>query len=239
MMKTKTVSLLVMSALLATGLAACGESEEQRRERVQEEARERATEELARQLGNRELAEQVINNGIAAQQSGEAQQMTAAFMQGMLAAAVQSSANSTGVTATVTALDPNAAPSAGRRTHALGDAPLVLSTQVEGALDASEAVDMSCAGYVSRTPTLELTLSRADQGRLYLSAWSEADLTLVVQAPDGLWHCNDDAWDGLNPGVAFDAPATGRYRIWVGRYNLDEQAPSSRVFVSNQRFGAE
>ena len=47
---------------------------------------------------------------------------------------------------------------------------------------------------------------------------SSADTTLVVRAPNGLWYCDDDSGQGLNPSVRFNTPMSGLYDIWVGTY---------------------
>ncbi len=46
---------------------------------------------------------------------------------------------------------------------------------------------------------------------------SNADTTLIINGPDGRWYCNDD-FDGLNPRVRFNRPASGQYDIWVGTF---------------------
>ncbi|MBN1944288.1 MAG: hypothetical protein JW797_01375 [Bradymonadales bacterium] len=57
---------------------------------------------------------------------------------------------------------------------------------------------------------------------------STVDTTLVVNAADGSWHCNDDA-NGLNPMVRFDAPSSGQYDIWVGVWGSGSTAPANLV----------
>ena len=52
---------------------------------------------------------------------------------------------------------------------------------------------------------------------------SEGDTTLVIQAPDGSYRCDDDTED-MNPLVE-GAFAPGTYKIWVGSYNEGEPSP--------------
>ncbi|MGV3592741.1 MAG: pre-peptidase C-terminal domain-containing protein [Gammaproteobacteria bacterium] len=49
---------------------------------------------------------------------------------------------------------------------------------------------------------------------------SSIDTTLVVNDPDGTWHCNDDAafLGNSNPGIEFGEPLSGVYDVWVGTY---------------------
>jgi hypothetical protein len=58
----------------------------------------------------------------------------------------------------------------------------------------------------------------AGDNPLLIYAISEADTTLVVLSPDGLWYCDDDT-DGHNPVLEFNFPLSGDYNIWVGTYS--------------------
>jgi hypothetical protein len=81
-------------------------------------------------------------------------------------------------------------------------------------------VDMSyleeCAGWAAQGPGLRLTFT-GDGGPLRLFVVPETtgvDTSLVVQAPDGTWHCSDDAV-GLDPLIDFAIAPSGTYGIWV------------------------
>jgi hypothetical protein len=101
-----------------------------------------------------------------------------------------------------------------------------------GRVDASEAVDDFCWGYVADGPDYSVEYS-AGEFSLYFSATSDADTTMVVRDPGGEWHCNDDGlgW-GLNPQIVFDQPASGRYDIWVGTYGERSDYPEATLAVS-------
>ena len=72
--------------------------------------------------------------------------------------------------------------------------------------------------------TSQMTLSFTGYGGpLMISAFSEAAASLVVQAPDGLWCCNDDT-NGLDPRVNWNSADTGTYRIHVGAVRDSAQA---------------
>lgn len=75
-----------------------------------------------------------------------------------------------------------------------------------------------CVGYVNATqPDVVLDYAAGDWP-LHIYAESDEDTTLIVRAPDGEWYCNDDD-RGLDPGLAFESPDSGRYVIWVGTYS--------------------
>jgi len=82
-------------------------------------------------------------------------------------------------------------------------------------LDGEWGVD--CIGYVNTAQADVVLDYTAGDWPLFIYAESDEDTTLIVRAPDGQWHCNDDD-RGLDPGLAFDNPESGRYAIWVGTY---------------------
>src|SRR5690606_10515749 len=75
----------------------------------------------------------------------------------------------------------------------------------------------ACRGYIYGVPDLRLNYT-AGSWPLYISAQSSSDATIVVLDPNGNWICDDDSAGSLNPVVAFRAPTSGAYRIWVGTY---------------------
>lgn len=103
--------------------------------------------------------------------------------------------------------------------NAAGQGQLLTSAQV-GAYDPVEMLPIGyyCAGFTDLSaPDLVLTLDQA-QPMISLYAVSQSDLTLAVRAPDGMWHCNDDAYN-LNPGISLTSAQPGDYLVWVGAYN--------------------
>lgn len=73
-----------------------------------------------------------------------------------------------------------------------------------------------CFGHIHRTrPDVTLDYA-AGSAPLHLSVSSSADTALIVHAPDGRWHCNDDRdAASVDPLLAFPRPSSGNYRIWV------------------------
>ena len=96
--------------------------------------------------------------------------------------------------------------------------PQVINVEAGGELAATNAAG-HCAGFISDRPDLRLQFT-AGSRPLILSVAATTDTTLVVNAPDGSWHCDDDGGvNGSNPAVRFDSPQSGRYEIWVGTYS--------------------
>lgn len=89
-----------------------------------------------------------------------------------------------------------------------------------------------CRGYIATNPDVRIVYSA---GGYPLTIWAEAqgDTTLVINAPDGRWYCDDDSGGNLNPMLRFANPMSGRYEVWVGTYGSTDNLPS-RVWVSER-----
>ncbi len=92
-----------------------------------------------------------------------------------------------------------------------------------------------CTGYVTRAPSFELDWN--SRGPLFLSAIAASDLTLMVNAPDGGWWCDDDGAGDLNPGIVFSDAEPGVYDIYVGAYGASSAGEAADLFISTRGFG--
>jgi len=99
-----------------------------------------------------------------------------------------------------------------------------------GSLSASSAVSSECAGYMANAADVELTYTSGTLP-LYLRTESTSDTTLIVNAPDGRWYCDDDGGDGSNAQLMFSPAQTGTYDIWVGSY-AEGGGTSAQLLVS-------
>jgi hypothetical protein len=91
--------------------------------------------------------------------------------------------------------------------------PLTLSA----AADASSFGE-GCYGRIDPTRPDVLLRLDASERRIVLRARSDSDTTLVVHAPDGRVHCDDDSY-GHDPEVVLTDTAAGDYAIWIGLYS--------------------
>lgn len=89
-----------------------------------------------------------------------------------------------------------------------------------------------CRGYVhTAAPDVDLHYQAA-QYQLAIYASAQADITLIVNGPDGQWSCSDD-YQGTNPALVFPAPMSGRYDIWLGTYDAPTtQLPQAMLYIS-------
>ncbi|MGE0596109.1 MAG: peptidase S1 [Hyphomonadaceae bacterium] len=109
--------------------------------------------------------------------------------------------------------------------------PYAVNLQSGGSINAQSAISGSCRGFISGAPDVRLNFSPGSLP-LIISVASGSDTTLVVNAPDGRWYCDDDSGvNGLNPMVRFNAPMSGRYEIWVGTYG-NASLQSAQLHIS-------
>jgi hypothetical protein len=108
--------------------------------------------------------------------------------------------------------------------------PRVVALQAGGDISAQRA-GTNCAGYITDAPDYRVFYN-AGSLPLIISVASDADTTLVVNAPDGRFYCDDDGGvNGANPSVRFSNPQSGRYEIWVGTYSSGNAQPA-RLHIS-------
>ncbi|WP_338243393.1 hypothetical protein [Aurantiacibacter hainanensis] len=103
--------------------------------------------------------------------------------------------------------------------------PFTVNLSSGGSREASSAHD-SCRGYIANAPDYRLNYESGGFP-LIISVDSNVDTTLVVNGPNGSWHCDDDSGEkSLNPMVRIDKPMSGQYDIWVGTYGSDDIEPA-------------
>ena len=91
--------------------------------------------------------------------------------------------------------------------------PGTLSGTAGGPREA-RTVMAGCTGYIAMTPDHVFEIEQ--EMTLRVSVTSSDDTTLVMQGPDGVVLCNDDA-DGLNPGL-HTTFAAGTWSVYVGTW---------------------
>jgi len=113
------------------------------------------------------------------------------------------------------------------------DDPQIVSIAAGGSLDASD-LSSDCVGFISEAPDVSVNYDSSSLS-LNFAAFSEEDITLVINDPLGRWVCNDDFIESeeLNPGVNFEDPESGKYDIWLGVYSSDEDdLIDANLFIS-------
>jgi hypothetical protein len=126
------------------------------------------------------------------------------------------------VTSDVCGLDFSLSPNFGSQSLSAGFSPDPhTETMVSGGeVDVSACgLGSGCTGYATEAPDFRIQWSGSSSRlRIFFVADGGEDTTLVINDPNGDWHCNDD-YSGLDPMVEFPNPFTGQYDIWVGSYS--------------------
>ena len=108
--------------------------------------------------------------------------------------------------------------------------PRVISLRAGGDIAASR-INSRCAGFITNAPDYRLVYE-AGSLPLIIPVAAASDTTLVVNAPDGQFYCDDDGGvNGTNPSIRFNSPQSGRYEIWVGTYRSGDSQPA-RLHIS-------
>lgn len=98
------------------------------------------------------------------------------------------------------------------------------------------SMNAQCTGWVS--PRADHILDAHDAfTELRVMAHSDEDTTLVIEKPDGSYHCNDDFGGARDPMVRGPF-AAGQYKIWVGSYQRGA-TPAYRLGFSELEYGPE
>ena len=103
--------------------------------------------------------------------------------------------------------------------------PTVVQVTAGGTVPAERLGGAECVGTVADAPDVRLNYTAGQGLPLYISAVSRADVTLVINLPNGRWVCNDD-FDGTNPGIVMRNPQSGQYDIWIGNYERGRGVPT-------------
>ncbi len=108
--------------------------------------------------------------------------------------------------------------------------PYVIDVRSGGLINASQTLGGACVGYIAEAPDVRLNFA-AGALPLIISVNSSVDTTLVINAPDGRWYCNDDGGAGTNPSIGWAAPMSGQYDIWIGTWGSASTA-AARLHIS-------
>jgi len=131
-------------------------------------------------------------------------------------------------------LDYSLQPNYGSEELTSGFSPDPFSVEVVsgGPIDASY-LGGDCRGFATAAPDYDVTFTAGNLSllRFYFVADGADDTTLIINAPDGSWHCNDDATGTIDPQFDFQDPDSGLYDIWIGSYEAGA-AISGTLYVT-------
>jgi len=88
-----------------------------------------------------------------------------------------------------------------------------------------------CEGYVGDVPD-HIIEWPYQGGRLRIRVTSSIDTVMLVLAPDGQWHCDDDGSGTHNPQVLFNDAPHGNYHIYVGPYIRGNAGAEATIYIN-------
>ena len=107
--------------------------------------------------------------------------------------------------------------------------PYVRNVTAGGTTALQNCFDGGYQGFVTTRPDFDLYWN-GQSAQLTIAIEANADAILVVNAPDGSWHYNDD-YRGFNPAITFTNPQAGLYDIWIGSYDGSRRNPARLIFT--------
>jgi len=96
----------------------------------------------------------------------------------------------------------------------------------------SRTGDGRCRGHTGAAPDLSVRYTAGDTFPLVVRAVADYDTTLVVNDPNGGWHCDDDSGQGVQAELVFNRPVSGRYDIWFGSFSSNRDGQRGRIEIS-------
>lgn len=115
------------------------------------------------------------------------------------------------------------------------DDPRIIEMVAGGSVNLIESTQFDCNGFVSEAPDYQIDYSTGNTTfELSFFAVSEVDTILLINTPDGKWHCNDDYGEGfgLAAGITFEQPLAGIYDIWVGVYDQSDAFSKTELYIT-------
>lgn len=104
--------------------------------------------------------------------------------------------------------------------------PFVVNVEAGGNVNAERIGGAGCVGTIAEAPDVRINYRAGDYPLMFV-ATSRSDVTIVVNDPDGRWHCNDDYQGrGTDGAVLFRRPKSGQYDVWIGSY---DRVPGQRA----------
>jgi S1-C subfamily serine protease len=136
-----------------------------------------------------------------------------------------------------TTLDYSMAPTFGSANLAGADLDRIHMTYLAagGPVDTSY-LGAGCIGFAAVQPDYRFTLAQAaaNLSVMFVVDDNGGDTVLIVNTPDGQWHCNDDFDNNSrDPGLIFPNAGSGQYDVWVGSYYRDEMAVGTLMILDS------
>ena len=115
--------------------------------------------------------------------------------------------------------------------------PYVRNLTAGGTVNLAACTNGQWTGWVVTRPDFRLFYNGSSPtGRLTFALLSRStvDPVLLINAPDGSWHFNDD-YRGFDSAIVFFNPMAGQYDIWTGSYHRSSNN-SAQLIVTEYNY---
>lgn len=93
----------------------------------------------------------------------------------------------------------------------------------------------NCEGFINiDAPDHNLYYTPGNNYPLSFYAQSDADVTLLINGPNGAWYCESNTGNMQNALIYFMTPQSGMYNIWVGTRQRVQGYPAATVAISEE-----
>ena len=75
-----------------------------------------------------------------------------------------------------------------------------------------------CSGHATSAPSVAVNYTAGTASLLRFYFVGSSDSTMIVRTPSGGFQCVDDSFGTPHPALDFNAPASGRYDVWIGSF---------------------
>ncbi|MCX7808125.1 MAG: hypothetical protein N2515_05925, partial [Deltaproteobacteria bacterium] len=107
--------------------------------------------------------------------------------------------------------------------------PLQSVTIRAGGNDEGGTRGSPCHGFFPEEPQIVLEVQGSTPS-IQITAHSSSDTLLAIRLPNGTFFCDDDGGGGVNPAITLNS-AMGRYEVFVGTFQREDQGTPATVFV--------
>lgn len=106
--------------------------------------------------------------------------------------------------------------------------PYLIEMISGGSVDvSSQTLGPDCTGFTANAPDFRFDYTgSASHLRVFFVTADGTNTTLIINAPEAIWYCNDDdpVSGTTNPMVEITVPGTGQYDIWVGTFGSSDSS---------------
>lgn len=104
--------------------------------------------------------------------------------------------------------------------------PFVVGVAAGGPVDVSY-LGGGCTGHTTSAPAFSVNYTAGAFPTLRFYSLATVDTVMVINTPGGSYVCVDDSFGTLHPTIDFNGPSSGRYDVWIARFQDGPSVPAT------------